>query len=236
MPEEAITIDDKIDHTAHESASNGSYAVLAMLVIYYAIKFLKRPDVPIPMPPRARPFVALGLAHAYGITEAVVAGLNWKAAITKSFIVGAIPVAANEWWTHAKKKKPEPTDVDDLLPPSSGPRLSLPPDPPKPPPLPPVAFVLLALLTGCAEFHQAKPLIAAFAKIGGAVCERIAEREGSADARFSCQVVKDAGDTIGNMGTEPGGPSAAPTISEPFEVVVPVEQADAFEAAHRPNR
>lgn len=119
----------EIDQSLQDSAGRGSYAALAALLVWALIAVLKRDDVPIPLPPRARPFVALALGQVYGVLEAVVGGMPWRAAVLRGLVVAVSAIGLHEVVSKARPAG-EPSST------------------PKPPPLPLLALTLA--LAGCA--------------------------------------------------------------------------------------
>ncbi len=128
---------DPINTSIQESAARGGYAALAAIVVWAVIAIVKRDDVPIPLPPRYRPLLALALGQVYAVLEAVVGGMPWGAAIVRGLVVAAGAVAMHEV---GSKLRAAPA----VKPPSV------------PPPMPPLLVLLLALggcvpLLGCAS-------------------------------------------------------------------------------------
>lgn len=202
-------------NTIQDSAANGDRVAIAAVTVWALIAIVKRPEVPIPLPPRARPFLALGLGQVYGVLEAVVGGMAWRSALLRGLVVACAAIAAHEIASKAKG----PTD---------------------PPSVPPVVMSSLVLamallLTSCTPFEraQARTIGVPIARVIGAVCERVASTTGDPWVDFSCSIVRAAGDVLGNMdtrGDKPEGPAPEPVT---FTVRVPAEQADAFEQAQR---
>lgn len=85
-----------LDDAIQDSAAHGSYAAIAAVLVWLAIKIVKRDDIPIPLPPRARPFVALGLGQVYAVLEAVIGGMPWGAAVVRGLVVAATAIAFHE--------------------------------------------------------------------------------------------------------------------------------------------
>lgn len=119
---------DQVSESIQESASRGEYAAVAALVVWALVALVKRPDIPIPLPPRARPLLALGLGQVYAVLEAVVGGMPWGAAIVRGLVVAAGAIAAHEV---GSKLRSAPAEKPPSL----------------PPPMPPL--LLLAFLAGC---------------------------------------------------------------------------------------
>lgn len=117
---------EPIDRSIQDSASRGSYVGLAAFVVWALIAALKSDRIPIDIPARARPFIALVLGQIYGVLEAVVGGMAWRSAIIRGIIVAAVAIAGQEWGSKLRK-------------PGSG--------PPSTPP--PMVFVLALVLAGC---------------------------------------------------------------------------------------
>lgn len=115
---------------------------------------------------------------------------------------------------------------------------SVPPPPPAPkadaalPPaagLLPLALVaLLASQTSCTP-EQAKTAASIATRIAGAACSLLSKD--SKEARFACDVIDEASPVIGNLSTSESADFHRRTVAH-VEVVVPVEQADAFAAAN----
>lgn len=119
---------DPITDSIHDSASRGGYAAIAAIAIWAIIALVKRDDIPIPLPPRARPLLALALGQVYAVLEAVVGGMPWGAAVVRGLVVAAGAIATHE--VGSKLRAPEV-----VKPPSV------------PPPMPPL--LLLVFLAGC---------------------------------------------------------------------------------------
>lgn len=95
-----------------------------------------------------------------------------------------------------------------------------------------LALCLLASgpATGCTP-QQRRDVASAVASIAGAICD--AANSDDRNVTFVCRVVKTGADVLSNMGTgEPGVAVPVDEVSEPFEVVVPKEQAEEFARKH----
>ncbi len=130
---------DPISDTIQESASRGGYAAIAALIVWASIAVIKRDDVPIPLPPRYRPLLALALGQVYAVLETVVGGMPWGAAVVRGLVVAAGAIAVHE--VGSKVRAP----AEAVKPPSV------------PPPMPPLLLLGLAL-AGCVPLLGCSPL------------------------------------------------------------------------------
>lgn len=82
-----------------DSASHGGLVGIAALTIWLLIGFLKS-DAPlaksIPLPPRARPLLAVALGQTYAVLEAVLGGIPWGAAIVRGLLASAGAIGFQE--------------------------------------------------------------------------------------------------------------------------------------------
>jgi hypothetical protein len=91
-----------------------------------------------------------------------------------------------------------------------------------------LAMVFLASQTSCTP-EQAKTAASIATRIAGAACSLVSKD--SKEARFACDVIDEASPVIGNLSTAETSDFHRRTVAH-VEVVVPVEQADAFAAAN----
>jgi hypothetical protein len=89
---------DPIDQTVQDSASHGSWAAIAALIVWGSVAMLKSERTPpwLTPPPAYRPLVALALGQAYAILELVVHGMPWGSAVVRGIVVAAIAIGGQE--------------------------------------------------------------------------------------------------------------------------------------------
>lgn len=223
---------DPVDQTVQDSASRGSWAAIAALVVWALIALAKSDKTPLWLtpPPAWRPLVAVLLGQVYAVLEAGVHGMPWGAAVVRGFVVAAAAIAGQELGSKLTSP-PAPTAPKDSSAPSSA----------APPPTGDMRVALawaaclatLALLcSGCSAFTPAQnaTLAAEVPKIAGAGCQVAQSFTDSGLVKFLCRIVEGGG--LANMSTGPAGLDARPQRAVEIEVLVPKDQADAFAKAH----
>lgn len=175
---------DPISDTIQESASRGGYAALAAILVWACVAVIKRDDVPIPLPPRYRPLLAVALGQVYAALEAMVGGMPWGAAVVRGLVVAAGAIGAHEV---ASKVRSEPA----VKPPSV------------PPPMPPMLLLCLLLagcvpLLGCASPLRALIVTTDAAAVAGEAARPIL-REACTEPAEALVRRLDAADKAGNV-------------------------------------
>jgi hypothetical protein len=176
---------DPISDTIQESASRGGYAAIAALIVWASIAVIKRDDVPIPLPPRYRPLLALALGQVYAVLETVVGGMPWGAAVVRGLVVAAGAIAVHE--VGSKVRAP----AEAVKPPSV------------PPPMPPLLLLCLALagcvpLLGCGSPLRALIVTTDAAAVAGEAARPIL-REACTEPAEALVRRLDAADRAGNV-------------------------------------
>lgn len=95
-----------------EAAKNYGVPGLIALAVMLVVQLVKSDKIPIDIPPRARPWVAMGLALASAIAAGIAQGLPAGQAISQGLIAGLSSIGLFETAATVKKK-------DDGTPPSS---------------------------------------------------------------------------------------------------------------------
>lgn len=93
---------EQIDSTLVESASKGSWVAVAALVTWALIAAMKSDRIPINIPPRARPIIALVLGQVFAVLSAVMGGVSWPAAVVSGVAAAAFAIAGQEIGSAAK--------------------------------------------------------------------------------------------------------------------------------------
>jgi hypothetical protein len=201
---------DPIDQTVQDSASHGSWAAIAALVVWGLVAALKSDKTPpwLTPPVAYRPLVAFALGQGYAVLELVVHGMPWGSAVVRGVVVAAIAVGGQELGSKLANGAQPPPSAAGVL---------------------PLGLLALAVLhsSGCTpqQAQTAANVAKVAAKIGGAVCNMVDKNDKM--ARFACSIVDEGSSVIGNMSTTEAVDFHRRTAAH-FEVEVPIEQADAF--------
>lgn len=88
------TVDEVVRQTGQHE---GTWIPVAAIVIWLIVQIVKQPQIPIPLPPYARPLIAVVLGQVYGLViEGVVNGQTWMVAILRGLLAAGLPVFLHE--------------------------------------------------------------------------------------------------------------------------------------------
>jgi hypothetical protein len=90
---------DPIDQTVQDSASHGSWAAIAALVVWGSVAVLKsEQDAALAHPAAGVPARSwrFALGQAYAVLELVVHGMPWGSAVVRGVVVAAIAIGGQE--------------------------------------------------------------------------------------------------------------------------------------------
>jgi hypothetical protein len=109
IEEVPATVDEVVRQTgAHE----GTWIPVAGIAIWLIVQIVKQPSIPIPLPPYARPLIAVVLGQLYGlVAEGIFNKQTWMVAIMRGAIAAGGAIAVHEFGSAAATavKKVPPT-------------------------------------------------------------------------------------------------------------------------------
>lgn len=180
------------------------------LLIGLIVRIVKDPKIPIPLPPRARPVLALVLGVVMGALESIAGGRSWQDALYSGAMAGIVAILVHVFGIESVMGGKEvPLPFLALGRPAPG-------STPKPPPLP--CLVAFGLVLGCTP-AQREALIPV---IEHAACDIAEGASRGGDAQGMVDVVCSL--------LNPEHPTAR---SAPFHVKVPAAELDAYLAKHK---
>lgn len=98
-----------------ERAGAGDFVALAALVIWVLVTLAKSAWIPVEVPPRARPILALGLGQVFTVLVAVVDGASAGQAVVSGLVASALAIAAQEAGSAFKGSQPPGSAGSALL-------------------------------------------------------------------------------------------------------------------------
>lgn len=99
-------MEQKIDSALVESASKGEWLAILALLVWCTVAFLKSDHVPVFIPPRARPILALVLGQVFAGLTAVMGGMSWPAALATGLLATMSAIGVQEIKNALKPSKP----------------------------------------------------------------------------------------------------------------------------------
>lgn len=86
----------ELEQVIKDGVQSGDAIAVAALVVWLLTAYFKSDKFPIDVPPRVRPFLALGLAQSYASLAAIVGGKPVADSVIDGLLVGAVAIASQE--------------------------------------------------------------------------------------------------------------------------------------------